>query len=159
MVDAEVSTTFSLRLPVLDDDALRYGMVLSGKTSFRASLVLGPPDAAQNWIRLSKSDTPTIGGTMLDDDVCVDAKLSDAGTSDVANDSRGLFVVLYEDSDGNGNPAPMIAGVVLATAMDRSLVSRAFRSANVKSKLLPMPLVDEESPAIANGAKKRKARK
>lgn len=119
VVDDEVSTTFSLRLPVLEeDDALRYGMMLLGRMSFRACFVLGPPDAAQNWIRLSKSDIPTIGGTTTDEGVCVDAKLSDDGTSDEARKSALLCVVLYEDSGGNGNPAPMIAGVVMATAMD-----------------------------------------
>ena len=57
----DANTTLSLRLPLEDvDDVLRYGMISLGNTSFRASLVLGPPDAAQNWIRVSKSDAPTI---------------------------------------------------------------------------------------------------
>ena len=134
LVDDEVNTTFSLRLPVLEDgDALRYGMILLGRMSFRASFVLGPPDAAQNWIRLSKSDIPTMGGAM-DDDACVDAKLSGDGTSEEARNSAPLCVALYEDSGGKGNPAPMMAGVVLPTAMDRSSASSEVRSAKVKSK-------------------------
>ena len=135
VVDDEVSTTFSFRLPVLEeDDALRYGMMLLGRMSSRASFVLGPPDAAQNWIKLSKSDIPTMGGAAMEDVACVDAKLSDDGTSDEARKSALLCVVLYEDSNGNGNPAPMIAGAVLATDMDRREASREFRSAKVKSK-------------------------
>ena len=70
----------------------------------------------------------------MEDVACVDAKLSDDGTSGEARKSPPLCVVLYEDSGGNGNPAPIIAGVVLATDMDRREASREFRSAKVKSK-------------------------
>jgi len=60
LLEDDVNATFSLGLlPLLEDnDAARpYGMlgISLGNTSPRASIVLGPPDAAQNWIRLSKS--------------------------------------------------------------------------------------------------------
>jgi len=119
LVDAEVNTTFSVRLPLEDDDdALRYGMMFLGRTPFRASFVLGPPDAAQNCARLSNSDIPTIGGVVRNG-VCAGVQIPTDGTRDVASDSTVLVVlVLYEDSNGNGNTAPTI-GAVLTTDMDR----------------------------------------
>ena len=100
LVDAEVNTTFSVRLPLEDDgDALRYGMMFLGRTPLRASFVLGPPDAAQNCARLSNSDTD--------------------GTHDVASDSTvSVVLVLYEDNNGNGKPAPT-NGAALSADMDR----------------------------------------
>ena len=54
----DVNATFPLGLlPLEDNDARPYGMlgISLGNTSSRASIVLGPPDNAQNWMRLSKS--------------------------------------------------------------------------------------------------------
>ena len=58
LLEDDVNATFSLGLlPLEDNDARPYGMlgISLGNTSSRASIVLGPPDNAQNWMRLSKS--------------------------------------------------------------------------------------------------------
>jgi hypothetical protein len=120
LVDAEVNTTFSVRLPLEDDDdALRYGMIFLGRTPFRASFVLGPPDVAQNCARLSNRDTPT-SGKVVGNGVCVGVQIPTDGTCDVASDSSTVFVVLvlYKDNNGNGKPAPT-NGAALSADMDR----------------------------------------
>ena len=70
----DVNATFSLGLlPLEDNDARPYGIIIIflGNTSSRASIVLGPPDNAQNWMRLRKSPVVENGdnGTMRGADV------------------------------------------------------------------------------------------
>jgi len=63
----DVNATFPLGLLRLkDNDARPYGMlgISLGNTSSRASIVLGPPDNAQNWMRLSKSADDTNESTL-----------------------------------------------------------------------------------------------